>query len=309
MGNAEYMGTVSSVSQTEMKVFFTLLCVSLTATSIVKREAEPSGYGSEPQCTVTPVKQCVPRIVETPKEVCQTVVDKHEDTVVTETCEEEITTTCVQVSTTKHRSSKVVDTSTALVETGVPKGIETKSVKHTSGYHKREADPIFDLKLKLPFLAKKKKASRPQTRTYTRPHPRPVTTHHVTKPVVYSAPAPKVYSAPAPKVYSAPAPAPVVYSEPEPTPVVESAPLECTSTPVKTCSNTPVTKQRKVPRVICETVVDITHVEDCTETITKNCASSSTSQTSNSRVIGHDIQVISGGSGSGGSSSHGSGYL
>merc|ERR1712002_1362596 len=168
------MGTVSSVSQTDMKVFSILLCVSLTAASIVKREAEPSGYGSEPQCTVTPVKQCVPRIVETPKEVCQTVVDKHEDTVVTETCEEEIITTCVQVSTTKHRSSKVVDTSTALVETGVPKGIETKSVKHTSGYHKREADPIFDLKLKLPFIAKKK-----APRTHTRPH-----SHHVAKPVV-----------------------------------------------------------------------------------------------------------------------------
>merc|ERR1712098_438678 len=284
------MGTVSPVSQTNMKLFSILLSVSLTAASIVRREAEPSGYGSEPQCTVTPVKQCVPRTVETPKEVCQTVVDKHEDTVVTETCEEEITTTCVQVSTTKHRSSKVVDTSTALVETGVPKGIETKSVKHTSGYHKREAEPIFDLKLKLPFIKPKK-----VSRTHTRPH-----SHHVVKPAVKHAPAPKGYSAPAPKVHHvAPAPkvhhvapAPVVYSEPEPAPVVESAPLECSSTPVKTCSNSPVTKQRKVPRVVCETVVDITHVEDCTETITKNCASSSTSQTSHSKVTGHDIQVI-----------------
>merc|ERR1711955_77843 len=275
------MGTVSPVSQTDMKFFSILLCVSLTAASIVRREAEPGGYGSEPQCTVTPVKQCVPRIVETPKEVCQTVVDKHEDTVVTETCEEEITTTCVQVSTTKHRSSKVVDTSTALVETGVPKGIETKSVKHTSGYHKREASPIFDLKLKLPFIKPKK-----VTRTHTRHH-----SHHVVKPVVKHVPAPKVYSAPAAKVHHVAA-APVVYSEPEPAPVVESAPLECSSTPVKTCSNTPVTKQRKVPRVVCETVVDITHVEDCTETITKNCASSSTSQTSHSKIIGHDIQVI-----------------
>merc|ERR1712002_1342436 len=291
------MGTVSPVSQTNMKLLSILLSVSLTAASIVRREAEPSGYGSEPQCTVTPVKQCVPRTVETPKEVCQTVVDKHEDTVVTETCEEEITTTCVQVSTTKNRSSKVVDTSTALVETGVPKGIETKSVKHTSGYHKREADPIFDLKLKLPFLAKKKKAT--HTRTYSRPHHKSVTTHHVAKPVAYSAPAPKVYSAPTPKVYSVPAAkvhhvaaSPVVYDEPEPAPVVESAPLECSSTPAKTCSNTPVTKQRKVPRVVCETVVDITHVEDCTETITKNCASSSTSQSSHSKVTGHEIQVI-----------------
>jgi len=267
------MGTVSPVSQTNMKLFSILLCVSLTAASIVRREAKPSGYGSEPQCTVTPVKQCVPRTVETPKEVCQTVVDKHEDTVVTETCEEEITTTCVQVSTTKHRSSKVVDTSTALVETGVPKGIETKSVKHTSGYRKREAEPGF-------------------TRKYTRPH---TSSHHVSAPVVTHVSKPVVtHHVPTPVVESLPA---------------KASPPECTSTPVKTCSNTPVTKARHVSRRVCETVVDITHVEDCTETITKNCASSSTSHSSNSRVIGHDIQVIAGGSGSGGSSSHGSGYL
>merc|ERR1712002_712299 len=250
------MGTVSPVSQNNMKLFSILLSVSLTAASIVRREAEPSGYGSEPQCTVTPVKQCVPRIVETPKEVCQTVVDKHEDTVVTETCEEEITTTCVQVSTTKHRSSKVVDTSTALVETGVPKGIETKSVKHTSGYRKREAEPGF-------------------TRKYTRPH---TSSHHVSAPVVTHVSKPVVtHHVPAPVVESLPA---------------KTSPPECTSNPVKTCNSTPVTKQRHVSRRVCETVVDITHIEDCTETITKNCASSSTSQTSHSKVTGRDIKVI-----------------
>merc|ERR1711909_167396 len=127
------MGTVSPVSQTDMKFLSFLLCVSRTAASIVRREAEPGGYGAEPQCTVTPVKECKPRIVETLKEVCQTVVDKHEDTVVTETCEEEITTTCVQVSSTKHHSSKIVDRSSSLVETGVPRQIETKSVQHTGG--------------------------------------------------------------------------------------------------------------------------------------------------------------------------------
>merc|ERR1712179_226336 len=84
------MGTVSPVSQTDMKFLSFLLCVSLTAAAIVRREAEPGGYGAEPQCTVTPVKECKQRTVETPKKVCQTVVDKHEDTVVTETCEEEI---------------------------------------------------------------------------------------------------------------------------------------------------------------------------------------------------------------------------
>merc|ERR1712179_714284 len=68
------MGTVSPVSQTDMKFLSFLLCVSLTAAAIVRREAEPGGYGAEPQCTVTPVKECKQRTVETPKKVCQTVV-------------------------------------------------------------------------------------------------------------------------------------------------------------------------------------------------------------------------------------------
>merc|ERR1712179_256604 len=197
------MGTVSPVSQTDMKFLSFLLCVSLTAAAIVRREAEPGGYGAEPQCTVTPVKECKQRTVETLKKVCQTVVDKHEDTVVTETCEEEITTTCVQVSSTKHHSSK----------------------------------------------------------------PAPVVVHHVSAPVVKTAPA-------------------------------QTSPPECTSTPVKTCKNTPVSTPRQVSRQVCETVVDITYVEDCTETITKSCASSSTSHSA-ARVTGHDLQVIAGGSVSG----------
>merc|ERR1712179_501735 len=273
------MGTVSPVSQTDMKFLSFLLCVSLTAASIVRREAEPGGYGAEPQCTVTPVKECKPRIVETPKEVCQTVVDKHEDTVVTETCEEEITTTCVQVSSTKHHSSKIVDTGSALVETGVPRPILTKSVQHAGGYSKREAQPGFIRKYTRPHTSSH--TSHRSSHSAPRYHSAPVTTHHVSAPQVHHAPAPVVHSAPA-----------------------QTSPPECTSTPVKTCSHTPVSKPRHVSRVVCETVVDITHVEDCTETITKSCASSSTSHSSNSRVVGHDVQVIAGGSVSGGS-----GYL
>merc|ERR1712179_1436 len=258
------MGTVSPVSQTDMKFLSFLLCVSLTAAAIVRREAEPGGYGAEPQCTVTPVKECKQRTVETPKKVCQTVVDKHEDTVVTETCEEEITTTCVQVSSTKHHSSKIVDRSSSLVETGVPRQIETKSVQHTggrqvvsSGYSKREAQPDFV-----------RKYSRPSTSTRYVSKPAPVVVHHVSAPVVKTAPA-------------------------------QTSPPECTSTPVKTCKNTPVSTPGQVSRQVCETVVDITYVEDCTETITKSCASSSTSHSATSRVTGHDLQVIAGGSVSG----------
>merc|ERR1712179_614363 len=258
------MGTVSPVSQTDMKFLSFLLCV-----------------------TLTPIKECKPRIVETPKEVCQTVVDKHEDTVVTETCEEEITTTCVQVSSTKHHSSKIVDTGSALVETGVPRPILTKSVQHAGGYSKREAQPGFIRKYTRPHTSSH--TSHRSSHSAPRYHSAPVTTHHVSAPQVHHVSAPVVHHAPAPVVHSAPA---------------QTSPPECTSTPVKTCSHTPVSKPRHVSRVVCETVVDITHVEDCTETITKSCASSSTSHSATSRVVGHDVQVIAGGSVSGGS-----GYL
>merc|ERR1712179_567996 len=279
------MGTVSPVSQTDMKFLSFLLCVSLTAASIVRREAEPGGYGAEPQCTVTPVKECKPRIVETPKEVCQTVVDKHEDTVVTETCEEEITTTCVQVSSTKHHSSKIVDTGSALVETGVPRPILTKSVQHAGGYSKREAQPGFIRKYTRPHTSSHTSSHTSHRSSHiSHRHSAPVTTHHVSAPQVHHVSAPVVHHAPAPVVHSAPA---------------QTSPPECTSTPVKTCSHTPVSKPRHVSRVVCETVVDITHVEDCTEIITKSCASSSTSHSKTSKVTGHDLKVIAAESASG----------
>merc|ERR1712179_573823 len=84
-----------------MKFLSFLLCVSLTAAAIVRREAEPGGYGAEPQCTVTPVKECKQRTVETPKKVCQTVVDKHED------CTETITKSCASSSTSHSATSRV----------------------------------------------------------------------------------------------------------------------------------------------------------------------------------------------------------
>merc|ERR1712098_895475 len=55
-----------------------------------------AGHVSAPSCVRTPVKECVPRTVETPRKVCQTVVDVFEDTTITERCEEVITTTCTQ---------------------------------------------------------------------------------------------------------------------------------------------------------------------------------------------------------------------
>ena len=72
-------------------------------------------------CTLTPVKTCKPRQVETPRKVCQTVFDLYEDVVVTEKCRELVTTTCTQTTQTATHTSAVVDTSTNLVQAGVPK--------------------------------------------------------------------------------------------------------------------------------------------------------------------------------------------
>merc|ERR1712080_187942 len=82
------------------------------------------------------------RQVEHPRKVCQTVIDLHEDTVVTENCEEVITTTCTQVSQEAHHTSAVVDRSHRLVEEGVPVPYAAHPVKAHghAGYGKREAE-------------------------------------------------------------------------------------------------------------------------------------------------------------------------
>merc|ERR1712198_84092 len=53
-------------------------------------------------------------------------------------------------------------------------------------------------------------------------------------------------------------------------PVVKAAPIR-ESVPVKKCNKVPVSTPRKVGRTVCKTVVDITTIEDCTETITTEC--------------------------------------
>merc|ERR1712059_134516 len=65
-----------------------------------------------------------PRQVENTRQVCQTVIDQHEDTVVTENSKEVITTQCTQASTVTSQSQTIVDSSTRLVKAGVPKPID-----------------------------------------------------------------------------------------------------------------------------------------------------------------------------------------
>merc|ERR1712098_367815 len=94
---------------------------------------------------------------------------------------------------------------------------------------------------------------------------------------------------------------------------------QCTLTPVKECNprqvekprkvcqtvvdvhedtvvhKTPVSRPRKVARVVCDTIVDVTTIEDCVETVTKHCTSSSTHQSAHSAVVGHDSKVVASG--------------
>merc|ERR1712142_1288095 len=101
------------------------------------------GHVSAPSCVRTPVKECVPRTVETPRKVCQTVVDVFEDTTITERCQEVITTTCTQTSEESHITESIASTDTVKIEEGVPVDAQTlgraTGVVHRS-FGKREAN-------------------------------------------------------------------------------------------------------------------------------------------------------------------------
>merc|ERR1711990_1312128 len=102
-----------------------------------------AGRVSTPRCVRTPVKECVPRTVETPRKVCQTVVDVFEDTTITERCEEVISTTCTQTSEESHITESISSTDTVKIEEGVP--VDAQTLGRASGVvhrhlGKREAE-------------------------------------------------------------------------------------------------------------------------------------------------------------------------
>ena len=66
----------------------------------------------------------------------------------------------------------------------------------------------------------------------------------------------------------------------------------CNSVPVKTCERVPTSTPRKVARTVCDTVVDVTTIEDCIETVTKHCQHTSSSTSSNSKVVAKESTVL-----------------
>merc|ERR1712106_681403 len=121
----------------KMKFFAIICCVGLAQAGLVRREAEPDaeadaeadpGYGhhgyaqgavSAPVCHSVPEKTCVPRQIETPRKVCHQEYDEILDTVVTQHCEEVVTTTCQQTSQTSSHTSAIVGQDSKVVATGV----------------------------------------------------------------------------------------------------------------------------------------------------------------------------------------------
>ena len=205
-----------------------------------------SGY-AEPVCTLTPVKTCKPRQVETPRKVCQTVFDLYEDVVVTEKCREVVTTTCTQTTQTATHTSSVVDTSTNLVQAGVPKP-PVRRRREAEAEAEAEAEPEAEADAEAHYGA-------------------------VIAPVAVVAPV----------VH-----APVVTTH---EPVKSAGYPVCNSVPEKTCERIPTSTPRKVARTVCDTVVDVTTIEDCTETVTKHCQHTSSSTSSDSKIIGQETKV------------------
>ena len=66
----------------------------------------------------------------------------------------------------------------------------------------------------------------------------------------------------------------------------------CNSVPEKTCERVPTSTPRKVARTVCDTVVDVTTIEDCIETVTKHCQHTSSSTSSNSKVVAKESTIL-----------------
>ena len=161
--------------------------------------------------------------------MCQTVFDLYEDTVVTENCEEVVTTECTQISQTSTQTSQVVDKSTNLVEAGVPKPIPQGPVLPVHAHHtKRHA--------------------------HAEPEPEPEADAEAEASPWYG----HRYNHQTYAAYVAP----LVSDKPVVSPPSKTVnPPVCNSTPVKTCDRVPVSTPRKVSRTVCDTVVDVTTIQ------------------------------------------------
>merc|ERR1711962_1806713 len=131
MGNAEYMGV--TVLPSAMKVLVLIVCLGFASANILKREAKSDpmaflggfGHGIGAIGYVRAGHHVPVATTHHASPKCQQVKDVHEDTIVTEDCEETITKVCTITSVTEEHTSTVVDESSKLIESGEPKDPET----------------------------------------------------------------------------------------------------------------------------------------------------------------------------------------
>lgn len=254
-------------------VFALLSVVSLALCSPVKREAEPEadpeadpGYGhvgyaspaavSAPVCSSVPVKECVPRQVENPRKECHTTYDTIIDTTVTEHCEEVVTTHCSQTSQTSRHHSAVVGHDSKVVAAGVVghAAVAVGAVHPGAVAHGAVAVPAVAASHS---YGKRDADAEPEADAEADPE--------------------------------ADADAGIYGYGPQHT----TAPV-CTSTPVRKCNQVPVETPRKVAKLVCQQVVDITTIEDCAETITTTCQQTSKKVAHTSEVVGKTTNVVAG---------------
>merc|ERR1711872_1179566 len=284
-----------------MKFFNLLLCAGLSAASVTKRDADAdadaslghAAYATAPQCSLTPVKECHPRQVEKPRKVCQTVVDIHEDTVVHETWEEVITTQCTQTSQTAASATAIIDKTTRLVETGLPASVDP----HAGANYVAPAGTVI-AQSGGPVAGAVVGAVGAVGGSAELAAAVGATTGVVGTTGVIGGTTGVIggygkRDAEADASYGTTGVIGGVIANSGPQRRVD--PPVCSSQPVKNCHKTPVSRPRKVARVVCDTIVDVTTIEDCVETVTKQCTSSSTTQHAHSAVIGHDSAVVASG--------------
>merc|ERR1712128_177513 len=267
----------------KMKFFAILCCVGFTQAFLVRREADADpeadaagihgynvgGSSSAPVCksVPVPVKTCAPRQIKTPRKVCHEECDTIVDTTVTKNCETVTTTQCTHEKVHSTRTSGVVGHDSKVVATGVIASPE-RTVAHgvatgvVAGYGAVGAG------------------------------------YGAVGAIGYGGVTHAGYGkSEADAEADADADADAAYGThgyAVASPVAVSPPV-CNSVPVTQCNKVPVDTPRKVCKTVCKTIVDITTIEDCKETITTTTECRQTKvdvQTRHSSgVVGHDTKV------------------
>jgi len=244
----------------------------------------PQEYTSEPVCNSVPQRHCQPRQIENPREECHTETDTIVDTIVTEHCEEVITTQCTQTSQSSRTHSAVVGQDSQVVSTGVSAhhGAAVAPVAIAHGAVAPVA-PGFAVHGGLAHGGVAPVAVAPGFAVHgglAHGGVAPVASAHGH--IGKREAAADAEASPDADAHGY-TPGPSVAHEPV-----------CASHPVRTCNKVPEQRPRQVSRVVCKQVVDVTTIEDCQDVITTQCQQVYKKVAHSSSVVGQDTRLVQG---------------